>query len=156
MWSLSEWNTGFRNFGQMGDQFGHFFFNTSVLGVQDDPRWWLGTGDSPEIDVLKKKWANWSPTWPKFRKPVFHSDKLHIISNGRKISEFGFLFSFSRSGSIRLRVRVQNPVILELCFRKMIHLGDQISNNIDPDLENETKNQNLEIFPALEILWSLS
>ena len=31
MWSLSQWNTGFRNFGQIGDQFDHFFFNTSFL-----------------------------------------------------------------------------------------------------------------------------
>ena len=116
----------------------------------------LGHLGPPKPMCQKKKWSDWSPTWPKFRKPVFHSDKLHIISNGRKISEFGFLFSFSRSGSIRLRVRVQNPVILELCFRKMIHLGDQISNNIDPDLENETKNQKSVNFPSLEIMWSLS
>ena len=32
MWSLSEWNTGFRNFGQIGDQFDHFFLHALIFG----------------------------------------------------------------------------------------------------------------------------
>ena len=31
MWSLSEWNTGFQNFGQIGDQLDHFFFYIRIL-----------------------------------------------------------------------------------------------------------------------------
>ena len=37
MWSLSQWNTGFRNFGQIGDQFDHFFFWHIIFWLSPTP-----------------------------------------------------------------------------------------------------------------------